>query len=451
MKAGLGRVGHIGHIHRHAHTFCRRAKRDMIRTAMQVRLSKNIKIICLIIGALIGSPAQASAPDMLGFGVRALGLSGAVVSGPKGAEAVYHNPAGLGFETQRRFSLGYQFTQLNLSINNQSLDVPNGSATSIGVVLPLGFGGFLQDRLTVGAGFVIPTNSVLTASLPAPGTAHFPVLGHRLQTVSLMGSLGVRLNDGWSIGGGVIALSALIGAIDVAPNADGRIGSSARNQLIAAYAPILGTLVRWGPTDSLWSMGLVYRGESLARFDLPVTANLGDDSPLPVPALNIAGTAQYDPGQIEAEMSYVMNGWRFTGGVAWNQWSRFPQPIEYAVQPEGVADLPPTSFSDSWEASMGLEWSRKHDTRPLSARAGYRWLQTPTEEQEGFHSFLDSHRHVLSCGGYFGWGGFGIGFGAQYQFAQDRHHEKRTGPLSGTQLQQESGLWSMGIELEVHN
>ena len=211
---------------------------------MKVRIRRISILLWLPMSILWSGSLQASVPDMLGFGVRALSLSGAVVSGPKGAEAVYHNPAGLGFETQRRFSLGYQFTRLNLRIDNQAQDVPDGSATSIGVVLPLGFGGFLKDRFTIGAGFVIPTNTVLTANLPAPGTPHFPILGHRLQTVSLMGSMGIRISNGWSIGGGVIALSALVGAIDVEPNAEGRIGSSARNQLIAAYAPIVGTLIR---------------------------------------------------------------------------------------------------------------------------------------------------------------------------------------------------------------
>ena len=103
--------------------------------------------------------------------------------------------------------------------------------------------------------------------------------------------------------------------------------------------------------------------------------------------MNIAGTAQFDPRQAEAEISYGFDAWRLTTGLTWNQWSRFPQPIQYAVQPDDMTDIPAPGFSDSWEATIAMEWSGYDAFVPISTRTGYRWIQTPTDEQTGFHSF----------------------------------------------------------------
>ncbi|MEE2787918.1 MAG: hypothetical protein VX589_11315 [Myxococcota bacterium] len=402
--------------------------------------------VCLTISALLLAPVFASTPQLLGFGTRGIALSGGVVSAPQGSEAVYYNPAGLAFLDRPQFKLGYQFSAFSLEQNNRREDVPHAMATTIGVALPLAFGGFLHRRLAIGAGFVIPTNTVLTASLPAPGTPHFPIVGHRAQTASLMGSMAVRMVDGWTIGGGVLALSALEGKIAVAPNSEGRIGSSAKDQLVAEYAPIIGTAIQADIDATNLAFGLVYRGESTARFDLPVTADLGPTFPIDVPRLNIAGIAQYDPAHVEGEIAMTRNGTRISGLVGWYRWSRFPQPIQYAASPTSYVPLPEPGLTDSWSAGIGAELSGRVWSQTSTLRGSYRWIQSPVPARTDFHAFLDNQRHVVGLGSWLQMGVFGLGLAGQYHALQPRRHyrSKDLPPID-----HRGSIWSIAIDMEV--
>ena len=179
----------------------------------------------------------------------------------------------------------------------------------------------MTERLALGFGFIVPTETVLHAFIPRPGTPHFSVVGYRSQTVTLQGALAIRIHETLTIGGGFIALSTLEGAIEVAPNAEGRIGSSARDQLVAEYAPVLG--LSWEATE-IGLSALCTGANPSARFGLPLDADLGADFPLPIPVLMVNGTAQYDPPQGEFELSYGQKDWRIGLGLAWHQWSHTP-------------------------------------------------------------------------------------------------------------------------------
>jgi hypothetical protein len=163
------------------------------------------------------SPAIASGPDLFGFGGRATGLAGTVVSHPTGHDAVYHNPAGLLLSTKPEVHVGYTYGKLDLTIDGRHRSVPDVSASIIGVSLPLPLRGPLKDSLALGVGFIVPTDTVLRAYLPRPGTPHFPVVGNRAQTVTLQAAIAYQPLKSLRIGVGFMALSALSGRIDVAP------------------------------------------------------------------------------------------------------------------------------------------------------------------------------------------------------------------------------------------
>ncbi|MCA9540177.1 MAG: OmpA family protein [Myxococcales bacterium] len=71
---------------------------------------------------LLAGPAHAGAPDLFGYGARAQGMAGAVVSAPEGHAAVYYNPGALGFETKLTFAVGYQRADLALEIDGAERD-----------------------------------------------------------------------------------------------------------------------------------------------------------------------------------------------------------------------------------------------------------------------------------------------------------------------------------------
>lgn len=366
-------------------------------------------------------PAGASAPDLFGYGARAQALAGAIVSAARGHAAVHANPAGLAFGDRPGVAFGYQAAAFDLTLDGAPHPARDATATFIGFDLPLPLGGPLADRIALGGGFVIPTNSVLVADIPRPGDPQFALVENRAQTVSLQAALGVRLLDGLAIGAGFIALSALDGAIDVAPNAEGRIGSQARDQLVADYAPVFGLEARL-PLDL--ALGLAWHGESAARFVLPITADLGDRFPLPVPTLQVEGVAQYDPRALAAELSWTPGDWRLAAGGTWKQWSRYPTPIVYTAVPPDFPAQPAPGFDDAIEWRAGLEWTPTLDALTFAARAGYQLAPSPAPEQTGLHTLLDSDRHTLALGGGLRWQRLRLDIALQWHLLEARTHHK---------------------------
>lgn len=382
----------------------------------------------LLLALTLGS-ARASVPDLFGYGARACALAGTVVSNPQGHAGVYYNPGALAFEERPTFSLGYQRANLSLDIDGHDVGARTASATLIGFDIPLPLGGFLARRLTIANGFVIPTNTVLTADIPRPGAPQFAIVENRAQTVTLQGALGVRITDWLGVGVGVLALSALQGAIDVAPNAEGRIGSQARDQLVASYAGVAGLSLRL-PGGA--AVGAVYRGESQARFTLPITASLGDSFPLPVPTLDITGVAQYDPRQVAVEVSgapfdgfsRLLAGLRVAAGFTWKQWSHFPIPIAYTAVPPDFPTQPAPDFHDAYEWRGALEWPLPAGPIVVSPRLGYQFAPTPVGEQTGLHNMLDSDRHLLGAGAGLRWDRLTLDLGVQWHHMVERAHTK---------------------------
>ena len=380
------------------------------RTLMGMRLSFFITTLFLT------TSVQASGPDLFGFGGRATGLAGTVVSHPLGHDAVYHNPAGLLLLTAPQVHVGYTYGQLDLNIDDRLQDTHDISASMIGVSLPLPLRGALKDTLALGLGFVIPTNTVLRAYLPRPGTPYFPVEANGAQTVTLQAALAYKPVDFLRIGAGFMALSALNGRIDVAPNSEGRIGSSARTQLVGRYAPILGIHAQLSHS---WGLGLVYRGQSTAEFDLPLNADLGDGFPLPIPTLAVHGTAQFDPRQIEFELGWRHEDFWLAAGVNWNQWSRFPQPIAYAARPDIFEPLPIPDWQDTLEVSLGMEIPWK-SVLAGCLRWGYRLVPAPSRSTQPAHALLTNDRHVVAMGHTLNWHPWHWTIGLQWHQLMER-------------------------------
>ena len=378
---------------------------------------------CLALAlALMPAIASASVPDLFGFGARGVAMGGAVASTASGFEAVYYNPAGLAFDERPSFALGFQRADFFLEIDGSDWEAREAPALVVGFAVPLPFGGALARRIALGMGFVLPQTTILDADIPRPGDRSFVLVETRAQTVSIQGALAVRAFDWLSLGAGFIALAELEGEIDVAPNAAGAIGSRVGDELLASFAVVAGALVR--PHED-WSVALTFRDRSAARFDLPITADLGPSFPLPIPPLTVRGTAQFDPRQVYAEVAWSgLPRWTIAAGASWRQWSEFPNPLAYTAVPEGTPPQPAPGFSDTILPRAGVEGRYEVGDVALLPRMGYAFEPSPAPAQEGFHNYLDNDRHQFGGGLGMRWAALRIDLALQWQWLAERRHTK---------------------------
>ncbi len=362
----------------------------------------------LVAVLLLSTPALAGNQDLYGFGVRGPGMSGASVAFPRGFESVWYNPAGLVIGGGRSFAFGIQTTSFNLEIDTPRPEDVAGiederhiSGVTFGVNVRLPLLGALKDRIAIGLGLYIPTSTLLSARIPQPYTPQFSMVADRARTVSIQVALGVKIAEWLQVGAGVRALAALTGRIQVQPNELGRLGGNVEDELVARYAPAVGAVGRPHPD---WAIGLVWRGAIGGVFDLPVEADLGDDLPLDIPALRIAGTAVYDPAQLALHLGWQpMEKLSIEAGVTWRRWSNAPVPIENTT--EALPAQEPLNYSDTFAPRIGAEGHFDFGAWRLATRGGYAFEPTPVPDQTGRHNFLDTDRHVISLG-------LGVGYGA---------------------------------------
>jgi long-chain fatty acid transport protein len=358
---------------------------------------------CIALVAL-ARPASASPEDFFGYGPasQAMGMTGAAIG--RGFEATYTNPALLSLSRDRKLSLGFQGARYALYADGPSapgnLYTPSMRGMIIGATLPLGFGGVLRDRVTVGVGFFTPSNVVVRGRILYPETLQFGVIADRAQSVAVQAGLGANLGHGFRVGGGFGALAAIAGKVLVATNESGQVGTKVDDQLVATYGPIVGASYDIGEA---YRFGATYRGVLDARF--AVTIVVKDLGSLDVPPFNIAGLAQYDPRQLQLELARVKGPWRGALGVTYKQWSPYTGPPEPTVLcPETYPDCKalgqvPFEFHDTWTPRVGVERELSGgDGIAMKLRAGWAFEPSPAPEQKREMNFLDSSRHVITAG-----------------------------------------------------
>jgi long-subunit fatty acid transport protein len=368
------------------------------------------------LGALLFSaaPAQASPEDVLGFGPRSIAMGATGAAGSEGYESVYGNPGLLSTARSRQLTLGFVGAVFDIHAKEK---IPTGPlhGSIIGATLPLPFAGVLKDRIAIGLGFFTPTDLVVRGRILYPEKAQYP-LADRVQSVAVQTGIGVDFGHGIRAGGGFAALAALSGAVLVATDASGRIGTVVEDTLVASYGPIVGLSYDLGDA---WRVGATFRGELVGRFNVVITVK--DLGALTVPPLNISGVAQYDPWQIALELARVKGPLRFAAGATFKHWSAYPGLREATVRCP-IFDSSGQLFTDSCEARApekpgysdtvavhaGVE--RRFAPRPsvdMSARAGLFFEPTPAPSQTGVANVYDSGRAAISAG-------YGLALGAPF-------------------------------------
>ncbi|WP_437282794.1 hypothetical protein WME90_20115 [Sorangium sp. So ce375] len=350
--------------------------------------------------------AQASPEDVLGFGARAsaMGATGAAVA--EGYEAVHANPALLSLSRERRLTLGLAGAVFDLRAGDGRLSYAPLRGSVIGATVPIPFGGSLADRVTIGLGFFAPFDVVVRGRILYPETPQFPV-ADRVQSVAVQAALGARVGRGVRVGAGFAALAALSGAVTVATDASGRVGTLVEDTLVASYGPILGASYDVGA----YRVGATFRGALVGRFNVVIHAE--DLGGIAVPPLHIAGIAQYDPAQIALEVARVKGPWKVAIGATYKRWSDYPGALEATVRcpevdPEtgepfaGSCAAPAVEgpgYSDTVVPRAGVERSLALGPGATAhARAGAFFEPSPAPEQAGASNLYDNARVALSLG-----------------------------------------------------
>lgn len=340
--------------------------------------------------ALAASRADASPQDLFGYGARPLAMAGTGAAFADDYSAVHANPAGLSRLRERSLTLGFVGTAFWLEAAGRPFSADRGSATMIGLGLPVPFGGALRDRVALGVGFFTPTDVIVRGRITRAATPQFVILPDRVQTVALQVGLGVSLPAGLRVGGGVMAMAGLTGAVVVAADASGRSSSRIDTQLVATYAPVLGAQWERGP----WRVGATFRGALVANFLVSIEAR---DLGINLPVLNISGVAQYDPAQLHLEAAWQRRGWTAALGVTGKRWSAYPGPSSATT--DNSPAPPDPGFSDTLVARLGVErrWEWADGTH-VALRGGYFYEPTPAPPATAERAYLDNDRHVLAAG-----------------------------------------------------
>lgn len=360
-----------------------------------------------VLTLLVCAKAHASGPDLFGFGPRSSALSGSGASVVDDYEAVYDNPANLARIKHRRLTLGYYYGHMDLDASDNShINTDDANATILGGEVPLPFTGVLADRVGLGFGFYLPVGLITRAHVPAADQQTFIILQDRPQVVAFQVAAGVHVGD-WpglslDVGGGVIALAALVGDIQIQADAAGRISARSEQQLVADYAPILGTTLHL----ELGDLAIVHHWPSSAGYDVTITNNLTDQLPVGLPVLRLHGYAQYDPRISTIEMAWhSLPRVRVITGVSWKGWSDYCCDIPnggigLAVPPSkrsGAIVYP--KFSDTFVGRLAFE---RQVTPNLQLRLGYAYEPSPIKPMVNqLATFVDNDRHIFAFGA--GW------------------------------------------------
>lgn len=268
-----------------------------------------------------------------------------------GAEAVcrdastsWHNPAGMTRLEGHEFMLTGGLAKTNIKFDSDS---PGGDGGNAGGYAPLGSAFYtrsLSEDWKLGASLIAISGALLDYDDDWVG--RYECQDTSILTVTLTPSIAYRINDQWSIGGGVnlmygeLELDAAIplpgGLPDGQASLDGEdveVGFS----LSALFEPSERTrigVVYWSKIEPSFSGDL-----SIEPFGL----SIGTDLELKFPQF------------IRVGIYHELNDkWALLGTVAWEDWSEMDNLI-LSTRAGGTADIP-RNWDDTWHFAAGVRY-----------------------------------------------------------------------------------------------
>lgn len=382
--------------------------------------------------ALIGmgsvSGAHGAGFQLFEQSVSGLGTSFASTAAAEDASTVWWNPAGMSYLQGTNFSLGGHILRASAEFKN------NGSRTFIppasgGIPLSGGNGGdaggtailpnlyfthAFTDRLSFGVGINSPFG--LTTEYDAGWVGRYHALKSALLTININPSVAFKINERFSIGGGVniqYAKADLTSAVDFSTVC---LGSAPPATCAALGLATPGNVAKdgkasidgddWGYGFNLGAMwqivpstrlGFAYR----SSISQDVKGNAKFDN---VPAAFAANpnfknrdiTASVDLPDIASLNVYsqIDQSWAVMADITWTKWSSFD---ELRVKSSnGAADILTTEkWNDSYRFAVGASFK---PTEKWTLRAGLAYDQSPVPDKYRTPRIPDEDRTWVSFG-----------------------------------------------------
>ena len=352
--------------------------------------------LVLLSHALAASPA-----DLFGVGVRPQGMAQTGAAQGEHDHQSYTNPALLGGRDEQHLSFGYQSVAFETTYQGSTRERDDDmvSSTALGVTLPLPFGGALERRFALGLSVLSPRKLITRAALWFPERPQFPLLTSQAQSLSLATGIGVELHPRLRVGAAVRWLASLVGTVLVT-GADDETTTVVNDELVTSRSAVVGIATE--PVDGV-HLGVVWRDAQVSELD--VVIRVSELGALTLPEMHLAGTAQYDPEQVDAELSLDEGAWQLVFATRYRRWSAFPGFLKQTVRcpPDeqrcGSVAPPDPNFSDTWAPRAALAY-RLGLTASASAeiRLGASYEPSPMPEQTGSANTWDNARVVGTLG-----------------------------------------------------
>ena len=363
--------------------------------------------------ALAAPKARANPFELFGFTPRATALGGASVALGDDLGASFYNPAGLLGHTKTEFGIGFADTVSNLHVDRSSPSstVPNGFVDAaprfeLGLIFPLG-GAILKDRVVIGISGGHPLGSLVRVQTIDQSRPQFYMYQSKPQRFALAGSIGIRIVDGLSIGGGVQLTAQQIGTVRFALDVAARRFTAREITVDLKTVPtgIAGILIQ--PAKWL-NIGFSWRQETALYFEQPTDIDLGDVGDL---KLGVNGLAQFWPHVFSGGVTIKPTRKLLVSvQVDYLLWHRAPQDqVQVTITPSGPIfdglglssvlgfgsqDARPR-FANIFIPRLGVEYEAL-DWMTLRGGAWVRPAVTP--DQVGTTNYLDNFTESVSVG-----------------------------------------------------
>ena len=324
-----------------------------------------------------------------GFGIienSASGMGSAYASGGAAAEdasTVWFNPASMTLLEGQHLVTALNVILPTADFSNDgstfadgsALTGPNANSDVYALIPAFYYSGQLGDALFAGISINAPFG--LATRYDDDWVGRYHAVESDLKTVNINPALAYRIDDVWSIGGGVslqmldITLSSAVdfGAMMGAPGAaDGFAELSGTNYDNLAFG---------------WNAGVLFNLDGQTRFSLAYRSEIrqhvtGDaDFTVPVSAAPIVSTGAFTDTQLEADVTlpasaslsayHSADSFDLMADVTWTGWSSFKElRIKYdnPAQPDSVTT---EDYRDQWRVALG---GRYHVGEKLLLRAG---------------------------------------------------------------------------------
>ncbi len=371
-----------------------------------------------IAGSVFAAGYQVGQDSISGAGVAQAGGAAAATD----ASTIYTNPAGMIRLTERQFVGGGH--ALPPSLFGDSIDFTNGGTiTNTGAAVTGGDGGEgavgtvipnlyamwpVRDDLRVGIGINAPYG--LAVDYEEDWVGRYNELGAAVLTVNVNPSVAYRVNERWSVGGGVSVMysrARLTQVIDfgralggVSGTQDGSSAFSADDLGVGFNLGVLYELNANTRIGAQYRSGFDFHYKGDVDFTVPANARAGLDGNGQTRAFTDGGMRADFPIPETASVSIyhdVPNSkWAFMGDITWTRWEVFDHLVFVADEPQTSTNIIATFWDNTYRVSAGatFEWSPK-----LQLRGGLAFDDSPIKTLYRGSGVPDSDRVVTAVGG----------------------------------------------------